>query len=179
MMKTLFRNIMPAGLLALLLGLLTLTGCLSRPPLNQQTFSFNSPALTATNFVAGQPVLAIKKLEVASPFGDQSLAYRTGEFTYVRDPYAKFLDSPEQELLAPIRAGLCSQGDFSAVVGAGSALKSDTLVEISVNQLFGDFRQSAGAQASSATPPTESPPKPSSKKNIRVASPSAHPTLPH
>ena len=54
---------------------------------------------------------------------------------------AAFLDSPEQELLAPLRAGLCRQGDFSAVVETGSALKPDIIVEIDVSQLFGDFRQ--------------------------------------
>jgi uncharacterized lipoprotein YmbA len=127
--------------IALLLCLLTLTGCLSRPTLNERTYSFTSPVLTATNFVAGQPVLGIKKVEVASPFEDRSLVYRTGDFTYVRDPYATFLDLPGQELLAPLRAGLASQGDFSAVVRTASALKSDVLAEVTVSQLFGDFRQ--------------------------------------
>lgn len=133
--------------LGLLVCAFTLTGCLSRPALNPQTFSFGSPAIDATNFVAGQPVLAIKKLEIGSPHADRSLAYRTGDFTYVRDPYARFLDSPEQELLAPVRAGLCSQGDFSAVVGTGSTFKPDVMVEIQVSRLFGDFRQSGGAKA--------------------------------
>lgn len=43
--------------------------------------------------------------------------------------------------MAPVRAWLRGNGDFSAVVEAGSAHKPDTLVEISVSQLFGDFRQ--------------------------------------
>ena len=124
-----------------------LSGCLSRPALNQQTFSFNSPTLAATNSVAGRPVLAIKKLEIASPFEDRALVYRTSEFTYVRDPYAAFLDTPAQELLATLRAGLSSQGNFSAVVDTGSALKPDTLLEINVSQLYGDFRQRTQAQA--------------------------------
>jgi ABC-type uncharacterized transport system auxiliary subunit len=133
--------------LVLLVCAFMLTGCLSRPALKQETFSFGSPAIAATNFVAGQPVLAIKKLEVVPPHESRSLVYRTGDFTYARDPYAAFLDSPEEELLAPLRAGLCSQGDFSAVVETGSALKPDILVEINVSQLFGDFRQPDHAQA--------------------------------
>jgi ABC-type uncharacterized transport system auxiliary subunit len=138
MMKTIP---IPLSAPALLLCVFTLTGCLSRPALAPQTFSFGSPALTATDFVAGQPVLGLNKLEVATPYEQRSLVYRTGDFAYARDPYATFLDSPEQELLAPLRAGLCRQGDFSAVVETGSALKPDVMVEINVSQLFGDFRR--------------------------------------
>jgi uncharacterized lipoprotein YmbA len=135
------------GVPALLLCALALTGCLSRPALSVQTFSFGAPALAATNLVASQPVLGLKKLEVASPYEARSLVYRTGDFTYARDPYAAFLDSPEQELLAPLRAGLCSQGDFSAIVEMASPLKPDVLVEANVPQLYGDFRQPASPRA--------------------------------
>ena len=58
--------------------------------------------------------------------------YRTGEFSYVRDPYAEFMDSPDEELMAPLRELLRRDGGFIAVVEAGSALKPDTLVEISM-----------------------------------------------
>ena len=150
MMKTFsLKFLKPAhGLaLVLLLGTFTLTGCLSRPALKTQTFSFGTPAINATNLVAGQPVLGIKKLEAGSPHEGRSLVYRTGDFTYVRDPYALFLDAPEQELLAPVRTGLSSGGDFSAVTGTGGVLKPDVLVEIQVSQLFGDFRESDKAKA--------------------------------
>ncbi len=141
-------NLVAVTLLVCLFALAgCLSGCLSRPALKQQTFSFNSSPLAATNSVAGQPVLAIKKLEIASPFNDRALVYRTGEFAYVRDPYAAFLDSPAQDLMAPLRAELSSQGDFSAVVETGSALKPDTLVEINVSQIYGDFRRPDQAQA--------------------------------
>jgi uncharacterized lipoprotein YmbA len=131
----------PLSALALLACAVTLTGCLSRPALEPQTFSFGAPALTTTNLIAGGPVLGIKKVEVAAPGEQRSLVYRTGAFAYARDPYATFLDAPEQELVVPLRAGLCSQGDFSALVETGSALKPEILVEINVSQLYGDFRQ--------------------------------------
>jgi cholesterol transport system auxiliary component len=133
--------------LALLACAFVLTGCLSRPALNPQTFSFGLPAGIVTNFVAGQPVLALKKLEVASPYDQRSIVYRTGDFTYARDPFASFLDLPGQELQAPLRDGFCSQGDFSAVVETGSALEPDILVEVEVLQLFGDFRQPESPKA--------------------------------
>jgi len=131
-------RIFPALLLAFVFGL---TGCISRPALNKQTFIFNAPAISATNVVAGDRVLGIRNLQILAPFEGRSLVYRTGEFSYVRDPYAEFLGPPAEELLAPMQGWLRASGNFSAVTEAGSALKPDVLVEISVSQLFGDFRQ--------------------------------------
>jgi ABC-type uncharacterized transport system auxiliary subunit len=129
------------SVLLLLACVCGLTGCLSRPGMNKQTFAFNIPAIVATNVVSGDRVLGIRSLQIAAPFDGRSLVYRTGEFSYVRDPYAEFLESPEEELRAPVREWFRDKGDFSAVKEAGSASKPDTLVEISVSQLFGDFRQ--------------------------------------
>jgi ABC-type uncharacterized transport system auxiliary subunit len=126
--------------------LLFLTGCLSRPALKTETFSFGIPAVEDTN-AAAAPVLSIKKITVAAPFGGRPLVYRTGEFTYEHDPYAEFLDFPEKELVAPLRAGLGSQGDFRSVVLAGDVLEPDIMVEINVSQLFGDFREQSNARA--------------------------------
>jgi cholesterol transport system auxiliary component len=131
-------NVLAVLLLACVCGL---TGCLSRPGMSKQTFAFSMPAIGTTNVVAGDRVLGIRSLRIAAPFEGRSLVYRTGEFSYVRDPYAEFLESPDEELKAPVRGWLRGKGDFSAVVEAGSASKSDTLVEITVSQLFGDFRQ--------------------------------------
>lgn len=131
-------NIILLFLVACICGL---TGCISRPALTRQTFAFSAPTIFGTNAVASGHVLGIRKLQIAAPFNDRSFVYRTGEFSYVRDPYAGFLESPADEFLAPMRGWLRDNGSFSAVAEAGSALKPDTLVEISVSQLFGDFRQ--------------------------------------
>jgi cholesterol transport system auxiliary component len=125
----------------LLASVFGLTGCISRPALNKQTFTFNAPAISATNVIAGARVLGIRNLQIAAPFEGRSLVYRIGEFSYVRDPYAEFLEPPAEELLAPMRGWLRDSGNFIAVTEAGGALKPDFLVEISVSQLFGDFRQ--------------------------------------
>jgi hypothetical protein len=109
--------------------------------LHKQTFTFTAPAIDPTNVVASDRVLGVRRLQIAPPFDGRSLVYRTGEFSYVRDPYAEFLDSPAEEMTAPVRAWLRGDGDFSAVVERGSALTPDTLVEINVTRLFGDFRQ--------------------------------------
>jgi ABC-type uncharacterized transport system auxiliary subunit len=131
-------NIFVAFLLVCICGL---TGCLSRPTLNKQTFAFSVPPIAVTNVVVNDQVLGLRSLQIAAPFEGRSLVYRTGEFSYRRDPYAEFLVSPAEELMTPVRGWLRDNGDFSAVMEAGSAFKPDTLVEINVSQLFGDFRQ--------------------------------------
>ncbi len=133
--------------LLLLAGVCGLAGCLSRPALTKQTFAFGVPASSATNFVAGSRVLGLRKLRIAVPFEGRSLVYRTGEFTFVPDPYAEFLDAPEEELVAPVCGWLRANGGFSAVADPGSALRPDTWVEINVSELFGDFRQPEHAAA--------------------------------
>jgi hypothetical protein len=87
-------------------------------------------------------VLGIRHLRIAPPFDGRSLIYRIGEFSYVRDPYAEFLDPPEEEMMAPVRGWLSRADGFSEVVDGGSALKPNTFVEISVTELYGDFRRS-------------------------------------
>jgi len=130
-----------ASTLLLLTATAGLTGCLSKPALNKQTFAFNVPPAATTNHFDHHCILGIRKLQIAAPFEGRSLVYRTGEFSYERDPYAEFLEAPGEELLPVMSEWLRRSGNFDAVVAAGSALEPDLLVEITVSQLFGDFRQ--------------------------------------
>jgi ABC-type uncharacterized transport system auxiliary subunit len=130
------------SILAILAAVPALCGCLSKPPLHKQTFTFGAPPTANGSAGAGDRVLGIRHLRIAPPFDGRSLVYRTGEFSYVRDPYAEFLDTPEEEMMAPVRGWLSRAGGFSDVVDAGSALKPNTVVEISVTELYGDFRRS-------------------------------------
>jgi cholesterol transport system auxiliary component len=125
----------------LLVSVCVLTGCLSRPYLKKETFSFDTPVAATTNVIKDSHVLGIRSLKIAAPFEGRSFVYRTGEFSFERDPYAEFLVPPAEALMSPVCEWLRRNGNFSAVVEAGSALKPDTLVEIGVSQLFGDFRQ--------------------------------------
>lgn len=123
-----------------------LTGCLSRPHLDHQSFVFAPPSSTAKAATSGR-VLRIRDLQVAAPFADRAFVYRTGQFSYDRDPYAEFMVSPTDGLLSSIGGWMRESGAFKAVVESGSALKPDTLVEIHVTELYGDFRQSEPARA--------------------------------
>jgi uncharacterized lipoprotein YmbA len=124
-----------------------LTGCLARPHLEQQTFLFAPPSPAPATSVAGSRALGIRNLQVAAPFEGRSFVYRTGEFAYDRDPYAEFMVPPAEALLSPICNWWRQAGGFRAVAEAGSAFKPDTLVEVQVGQLYGDFRPSESATA--------------------------------
>jgi len=118
------------------------TGCLSRPVLVKQSFAFTPQLVVSNAPAASDRVLGVRRLNVAAPFDGASLVYRTGEFSYEHDHYAEFLVSPAESLLVPIREYVRRNGPFHAVSEPGSALKPNVLLEISVNQLYGDFRQS-------------------------------------
>lgn len=124
-----------------------ITGCLSRPPLVKQHFAFAIPPLTSAKPPANAPVLAIRRLSVSSPFDGISLVYRTGQFSYETDPYAEFLAPPADVLRAPLRQYFQASGLFGDVTQQGSALRPNLLVEITVEQLYGDFRNRADPQA--------------------------------
>ncbi len=132
-----------AWLIPAFLAATLLSGCLSRPSpsLNTQSFSFAIPPITTAKSSPHGHVLAIRRLNVAAPFDQQSFLYRTGEFSYERDPYAQFLVAPAQDLMGPIRGYFRQSGLFSAVTELGSALQPNTVVEITANQIYGDFRR--------------------------------------
>lgn len=117
----------------------TFCGCVSKPALNVQTFAFNTPTLPAINGVPNGRILEIRTLQIAPPFDGRSLVYRTGEFSYQRDPYAEFLGLPAEGLVGPVSEILRRDGGFSQVVQRGSAVEPDTLVEINISQLYGDI----------------------------------------
>lgn len=136
------------GQIALLAVVCLLCGCLSRPHLNTQTFVFDIPPAPEPNPASrSHRVVTIRSLRVAAPFDGRSLVYRTGEFSYESDPYAEFLVSSSESLLFPIRGWMRQTVSFEAVVEPGSALKPNTIAEIAVLQLYGDFRRPGEAAA--------------------------------
>jgi cholesterol transport system auxiliary component len=124
-----------------------LGGCLSRAPMKKETLAFGAPVMTVTNGVTGSRVLSIRTLQIDPPFNGRPLVYRTGEFSYERDPYAEFLGPPADGLATLITEMLRNDGCFKAVVKTGSAARPDTLVEININELYGDIRKTGSPEA--------------------------------
>ncbi len=106
-----------------------------------QTFAFSIPMPPGTNNAPEGGVLSIRALQIAAPFDGRSLVYRTGDFSYERDPYAEFLSSPAQELASSIAGILIADRCFGGTVEMGSAAKPDTMAEIYISQLYGDIRK--------------------------------------
>jgi ABC-type uncharacterized transport system auxiliary subunit len=148
-MKMFMHTRRPAGICsaALLAFAFTFSGCLSRAPMKIETFAFSAPTMNETNSVAGRRVLSIRALQIDPPFDGRSLVYRTGEFSYQRDPYAQFLSLPADALTAPITEMLRTDGRFSEVVKTGSAVRPNTLAEININELYGDIRKPGSPNA--------------------------------
>jgi ABC-type uncharacterized transport system auxiliary subunit len=119
------------------------TGCLSKKPLNKESFAFNIPETNPSAVSTDAPILTIRQISVMPPFDSPSLTYRTGEFSYERDPYAGFLVSPAECLSEPLRDLLRNSGKFSTVTDSESALHGSLYLEVSVTQLYGDFRDKA------------------------------------
>jgi len=59
--------------------------------------------------------------------------------------------SPAESLLNAIRSHLRESGLFQAVADRGSLVKPDTLMEVHVSQLYGDFRDPSKLLLSSAS----------------------------
>jgi hypothetical protein len=125
-----------------------LGGCISRPPLDVRTFAFATPpAAKPDPGFRSHRVVAIRSLRVAAPFDGRSFVYRMGEYSFESDPYAEFFASASESLLIPIRGSLRQSGAFEAVVEPGSAYKPNTVAEINVLELYGDFRRPREAAA--------------------------------
>src|ERR1051325_5978003 len=124
----------------LVLATLGLMGCLSRPALQKQSFSFTIPAGNTNVTREAQTVLGIRTVEVAPAYQGRLFVYRTADASYERDPYAEFFVSPADSVSHAFRNYFRETGLFQAVTESGSFFKPDLLAEIHVSQLYGDFR---------------------------------------
>jgi len=130
------------SLAPLLLAACVLVGCASNPRWKRQVFAFSLPADPPTTN-AQTNIVALSRVSISPLFQNRSFTYRTAENTYELDPYAGFLVPPERTLAGPIRAWMRASGVFGRVVEPGSGLTPTLVAEVSVNELYGDFRQAS------------------------------------
>jgi hypothetical protein len=88
-------------------------------------------------------VVALSRVSISPTFQSRSFTYRTGDNSYEQDPYAGFLIPPERALAESIRAWMRAGGLFGRVVEPGSGLTPSLMVEVSINELYGDFRSAS------------------------------------
>jgi cholesterol transport system auxiliary component len=129
------RVVTPIVLLAAVLY-----GCSSGPNWKRQAFAFSLPAdAPVTN--APPTVVALNRVSISPLFQSRSFTYRTADNTYEQDPYAGFLIPPERSLAESIRAWMRASGAFGRVLEAGRAIMPTLTVEVSIQELYADFRK--------------------------------------
>ena len=125
--------------LAPILMLAMFCGCSSGPNWKRQAFAFSLPADPPTTNSTGR-ITALSRVSISPLFQSRSFTYRTGENSYEQDPYAGFLIPPERSLAESIRASMRASGVFGSVLEPGSSITPTLILEISINELYGDFR---------------------------------------
>jgi ABC-type uncharacterized transport system auxiliary subunit len=131
----------------ILLATAMLSGCISGPAWKRQAFAFSLPADPPAKNESTDTVV-LNRVTISPLFDSRSFTYRTAENTYEQDPYAGFLIPPERALAEAIRAWMRASGAFGRVLEPGSSLRPTLGAEVSVHELYGDFRlaaQPAGA----------------------------------
>jgi cholesterol transport system auxiliary component len=126
----------------IILAAVTLCGCASGPAWQRRTYAFAYPADPPANYEETN-IVALSRVSISPLFQSRSFTYRTAESSYEQDPYAGFLISPERALAESIRASMRAGGVFGRVVEPGSGLAPTLVVEASVDELYGDFRNAS------------------------------------
>ena len=126
-----------------------LAGCsLGRPVPETTLFVIESDRGVARQAEPGLPeTLRVGAVRVAAPFAGNSLVYRLGDVRYVTDPYNAFGADPGAMLGGRIAQWLDGAGAFRAVAQPGSARPSPYVLEVSVTELYGDFRSAKAPAA--------------------------------
>jgi len=130
------------SLAPMILASAILCGCASGPAWNRRTFAFSLPADPPTT-KAQTNIVKLSRVSISPLFQNRSFTYRTGENSYVQDPYAGFLIAPERAVAESIRASMRAGGVFGRVAEPGGGLTPTLVVEVSVSELYGDFRKAS------------------------------------
>lgn len=144
--KPALRQLWPAlsSLAAFILLTAMLNGCSSGPGWEHQAFSFTVPSESPASATNSQPaqtnLVSLSRVSVSPLFQSRAFTYRTADNTYKHDPYAGFLAPPDRALAESIRGWLRAGGAMGRVLEPGGALAPTLIVEASVNELYGDFR---------------------------------------
>lgn len=139
---------MSARRIALTMGIalgivLTLAACaLGRPLPAPTTYIVNPPAAeTRTAAIRRPETLRMGNVRVAAAYGGNALVYRMGEVQYTSDPYHVFKAEPDAMLGSRMAEWLDHAGPFDTVAQPGSARPAAYVLDATVIELYGDFRE--------------------------------------
>ena len=125
-----------AGILACSLGACSL----GRPTRQPTTYNVDPHIEETRNAAPRSEVLRVSFVHVAAPFAGSSLVYRFDDVRYVTDPYHAFVADSGAMFDAGMAEWLRRTGPFSYVVPPGSSQPAPYVLEVTVGDLYGDFR---------------------------------------
>ena len=133
---------MSAKRLVLACAFAALTACSIGKPIPQPTtYVVDPPMSAATESVARRPeTLRMGNVRVAAYVGN-ALVYRLDEVQYTSDPYHAFIAEPGAMLGNRMAVWLDRKGPFKTVTQPGSITPAQYVLEATVTELYGDFRE--------------------------------------
>lgn len=133
---------MNAKRLALACAAVALTACSIGTPIPQATtYVVDPPISAAASPAVRRPErLRMGNVRVAAYAGN-GLVYRLDEVQYTSDPYHAFIAEPGAMLGNRMAAWLDREGPFKTVTQPGSVTPAQYVLEATVTELYGDFRE--------------------------------------
>jgi uncharacterized lipoprotein YmbA len=133
---------MSAKRLVLACAAVALTACSIGKPIPQPTtYVVDPPMSAAAKPAARRPeTLRMGNVRVAA-YAGYGLVYRLDEVQYTSDPYHAFIAEPGAMLGNRIAAWLDREGPFKTVTQPGSITPAQYVLEATVTELYGDFRE--------------------------------------
>ncbi len=95
----------------------------------------------------GKPKLKVRRLNVSTAYATREFVYRLGENEFTTDYYNLFLVSPKDMLAETLRTWFERSPQFGAALAPESGVRPDYVLESSVLDLYGDFRDQAAPKA--------------------------------
>jgi cholesterol transport system auxiliary component len=116
--------------------------------------SIGKPVQPATTYVVDPPMTAAEShsprrpetlrmgnVRVAAAYAGNALVYRLDDVQYVSDPYHAFIAEPGAMLGNRISEWLDRAGPFQSVAQPGSARPAAYVLDATVTEIYGDFRE--------------------------------------
>ncbi|MDB6089064.1 MAG: hypothetical protein JWN85_1848 [Gammaproteobacteria bacterium] len=122
---------------------LTLAACAIGKPMPKTTTYVVDPPMAAAGFPSARrpETLRMGNVRVAAAYAGNALVYRLDDVQYTSDPYHAFIAEPGAMLANQMAAWLERAGPFETVALPGSTRPTRYVLEATVAELYGDFRE--------------------------------------
>ena len=134
-------------LTAVVLGL-TACSLPSRAPVTPTSWMVAPERTAAPRQARTEFWLKVGTVSVASPFDGKSLVYRLGDQRYEKDFYNVYTAIPAEMVANSERQWMNKSGIFAATVGLGNSFFPYYVLQTTVNEFYGDYRNKPEAVVS-------------------------------